>query len=654
MRSRRMCHFLIRSFLFPCATAFSLLIATAPGSSESSQAQSGKTPSQTESKDFTASDPARELLVKCDVSRMAPLIQTLESDGWHVIQVLPQSGVLHLRIPEGMNRLEAIELLESYPEIEYAEPNHRIRPLNQPNDPYFPRQWGLHNTGQDANGAPGTADADVDAPEAWEFRTGSVDVVVAVIDTGVDYHHPDLEANIWRNPGEIEGNGLDDDGNGYVDDVVGWDFVDEDADPADAYQLGSETGHGTQVAGTVAAVGNNAVGVAGLNWVSQVMVLRIMDAFGNGDTADAVRAVAYANQMGADVITMSWEDDGFSQSLKEAIAASEAVVVCGAGNAGTDNDTTPLYPASYDSPNIISVAASDPDDALPAWSNFGSTSVDVAAPGENIYTTIALRKSHWLDTFDDGDISNWATGGVNNSWGTTTEQADSGTHSLTESPAPPPGLHYLPGTDSWARAPALDLSQLSGTQLSFSLRGKSEFLDDVLTLQISSDGTTWSDQIVYQFPFFWDGLDAVSGGIGIWLPFSVDLGPLDGQSTVYIRFRFTSDADGSTEDGWYIDDVEVSALSSDYDGASEYGYQGGTSMSVPHVAGLAALIKAHKPSLSNLEIKGVIEQTVDKLPAFTGKVATGGRVNAAKAMDELYDPWLGPSTGCFLSVLSEE
>ena len=612
------------------------------------QALSGDTKPPSRSEPLVGGQQAaREVLVKCRPSQKEALLESLESNGWTLLREL-SGGLLHLRIPEGRSLPEVLESLETRPEVEYVEPNRRIRPLNRPNDPHFNLQWGLHNTGQEVNGAAGTEDADVDAPEAWEFRTGSVDVVVAVIDTGVDYLHPDLKDNIWRNPGEIEGNGLDDDGNGYVDDVLGWDFVDEDPHPMDAYN------HGTWVAGTVGASGNNALGVAGLNWISRVMVLRIMDELGSGDSVDAVRAIAYANQMGADVITLSWEDDGFSQSLKDAIAASDAVVVCGAGNTGSDNDATPLYPASYDSPNVISVAASDPNDELPGWSNFGATSVDVAAPGVNIYTTVALRKAIWVDNFDDGDISDWVTGGTKNTWGPTTERSYSGTHSLTDSPtpAPPPALNYQNSTDSWARAPALDLSQAKGVRLSFFLIGQSEFADDVLTLQTSSDGVTWQNRTIYQMFVFPDGTQAVSGGIGIWLPYYVDLGSLDGKGTVYIRFRFTSDADAATGDGWYIDDVEVSAISEDYDG-TEYGFQGGTSMAVPHVAGLAALIKAHKPSLSNLEIKGVIEKTVNKLPAFTGKVATDGRVNAAKALGELYDP-VDLSSGCFLSVLQEE
>ncbi len=631
----------LKCILFFLALLFASLLICYP-----SQALSNATTSPADAENlFDRQQTDREVLVKCISSQQEILVTTLESQGWVLIQRVPDSGLLHLRIPEGMGLQEAVEFLETHPAVEYVEPNRRIRPLNRPNDPFFSRQWALHNTGQDVNGTTGTLDADVDALEAWEFRTGSVDVVVAVIDTGVDYHHPDLEANIWKNPGEIEGNGLDDDGNGFVDDVVGWDFVDENAYPMDAY------GHGTQVAGTVAAVGNNALGITGLNWIAQVMVLRIMDAFGDGNTLDAVRAIAYANQMGADVITLSWQDDGFSQSLKDAIAASKAVVVCGAGNAGNDNDITPLYPASYDCPNILSVAASDPDDDLPGWSNYGVATVDVAAPAVNIFTAVAVRETLWLDDFDDGDISDWTTGGVGVAWAPTAADAFSGTHSLTDSP----GGDYANNSDSWARSPALNLSSKSGARLQFYIHGKSETDKDFLYVQTSTDGVTWRDREIY---FIFGTVDRLSGtwksgGGWITFPFYVDLGDLDGEGTVFVRFLLTSDG-AVTQDGWYIDDAEVSVISSAYDGTSEYGYQGGTSMAVPHVAGLAALIKADKPSLSNLDIKGVIEQTVDKLPAFNGKVVTGGRVNAARAMDDLYDPWTGSSTGCFLSVFHEE
>jgi subtilisin family serine protease len=231
-----------------------------------------------------------------------------------------------------------------------------------PNDPFFSYLYGLHNTGQTG----GTADADIDAPEAWATTTGSSSVIVAVIDTGIDYTHPDLAANIWTDPAT-----------GYH----GYDYVNYDNDPMDDH------GHGTHCAGTVGAVGNNGVGVAGVNWNVKIMAVKFLDSTGRGYTSDAISAIQYANSHGAQVISNSWGGDGYSQSLKDAIDASPTVVICAAGNDGKDTDTSPNYPSAYTSSNIIAVAATDDNDALAAFSNYGATSVDVAAPGVLIYST---------------------------------------------------------------------------------------------------------------------------------------------------------------------------------------------------------------------------------------------------------------------------
>ncbi|MDP6682860.1 MAG: S8 family serine peptidase [Desulfobacterales bacterium] len=182
----------------------------------------------------------------------------------------------------------------------YAEPNYYYHLDIIPNDTHFGLFWGMHNTGQNVNGTTGTDNKDIDAPEAWDITTGADRVVVAVIDSGVDGSHPDLSANLLTNSGEIPGNGLDDDGNGYVDDIRGWNFADKDNNPAD------DNGHGTHVTGIIAAVGNNGIGVAGVAWNAKIMALKSFRADGSGLTSDAIPAIAYANLMGADVINNSW------------------------------------------------------------------------------------------------------------------------------------------------------------------------------------------------------------------------------------------------------------------------------------------------------------------------------------------------------------
>jgi subtilisin family serine protease len=270
--------------------------------------------------------------------------------------------------------------------IRGLEPDRMITAAALPNDPSFSRLYGLHNTGQTG----GLADADIDAAEAWDVTTGSRSVVVSVIDTGVDYRHPDLAANVWTNPREVAGDRIDNDGNGYVDDVYGWDFANNDADPFD------DEGHGTHVAGTIGAVGNNGTGVTGVNWQVSIMALKFLDANGSGTTSAAIAAINYATKMrrdfGVNIVATnnSWGGGGFSSSLQNAINAGGSagiLFVAAAGNEGVNNDTTPSYPASYSSGSIIAVAATDSSNRLASFSNYGATSVDVAAPGVGILST---------------------------------------------------------------------------------------------------------------------------------------------------------------------------------------------------------------------------------------------------------------------------
>ncbi|MGQ0637556.1 MAG: S8 family serine peptidase [Planctomycetaceae bacterium] len=260
-----------------------------------------------------------------------------------------------------------------------------------PNDTaYAASQWDLENTGQGG----GKVDADIDAAAAWDMTTGSNSVIVAVVDSGIDYNHPDLAANMWRNPGETPGDGIDNDANGFVDDVYGWDFANNDNDPMDDFY------HGTHVAGTIGAVGNNGVGIAGVNWNVSLMALKFMSASGSGYVSDAIEALNYATMMrerghNIRVTNNSWGTTSYVQQLYDAIAANRdagILFVTSAGNGGADkvgdnNDTTPQYPAAFNLDNIITVASTDRNDVLAGSSNYGPVSVDLAAPGVGIYST---------------------------------------------------------------------------------------------------------------------------------------------------------------------------------------------------------------------------------------------------------------------------
>jgi len=323
-----------------------------------------------------------EVIVKLNPSiASTDQINALQTSlGANVKESTQNLGIQLWEIP-GMSVAEAIALYGNDPAVEYIEPNYIVSTTTTvPNDPQFNQLWGLNNTGQTG----GTADADIDAPEAWDIETGN-NIVVGVIDSGVDYNHPDLNDNMWTNPGEIAGNGIDDDNNGYVDDVYGWDFANDDNDPFD------DNSHGTHVAGTIAAEGNNGIGVTGVSWSADIMALKFLRSSNSGSYFDAIQAIEYATMMGANLTNNSWRGYSFSQGLRDAIAAAGnagQLFVAAAGNENNNNDTRPPYPASYNLNNIISVASTDDDDQRSSFSNFGSTSVDLGAPGSSVYSTI--------------------------------------------------------------------------------------------------------------------------------------------------------------------------------------------------------------------------------------------------------------------------
>lgn len=266
--------------------------------------------------------------------------------------------------------------------VEFAEPDYRLQPAAEPNDPRYldGSLWHLHNTGQSG----GVNDADIDGPEGWDTMRHATNVIVAVVDTGVRYTHEDLAPNMWVNSGEIPGNGIDDDGNGYVDDVHGINAAAEDGNPVDL------AGHGTQVAGFIGAAGNNGKGVAGVAWSVQLMALRFFDDAGNGYITDAVECINYARLNGAHIINASFGTPGYSSTLHSAIDSCRdagIIMVAAAGNDATDTDATPTYPASFDLDNIVSVAATTRTEALASFSNFGATTVDLGAPGASLVTT---------------------------------------------------------------------------------------------------------------------------------------------------------------------------------------------------------------------------------------------------------------------------
>ncbi|HVM19729.1 MAG TPA: S8 family serine peptidase [Egibacteraceae bacterium] len=331
-----------------------------------------------------------EVLVRFDATVDANgKAETRRAAGTKLLQHLPVRGLEYLKITDGRSVAKAIEALQRRPGVQYAQPNYIYETTATPNDPRFSQTWGLHNPGGTIGGVAAKADADIDAPEAWDWTTSASPITVAVVDTGVDYNHPDLAGNMWTNPGEIPGNGIDDDGNGRIDDVRGWDFVGQDNNPLDGH------GHGTHVAGTIGAVGNNGIGVAGVAWNVQLMAVQVFDAAGTATSVSVSQGLAYAARAGAQVVNASLGGTGFDQAERDAIAAwPSSLFVVAAGNNRSNNETTAFYPCSFDLANILCVAATDEQDALSVWpgansgSNWGATRVDMGAPGSNIMSTL--------------------------------------------------------------------------------------------------------------------------------------------------------------------------------------------------------------------------------------------------------------------------
>ena len=307
------------------------------------------------------------------------------------VEVIGRRGMRRMR-SRRLGTRAMIQALRNNPDVEFAEPNYVIRVDATPNDSSFGALWGLRNIGQTVNGSTGTAGADISAPQAWDVTTGSTANVVGVIDTGVDYRHPDLAANMWSAPrafSVVVG--------GLVINCAagshGFNAINNTCDPMDDHY------HGTHVAGTIGAVGNNGVGITGVSWVTSMMGLKFLGSGGSGSTADAIKAIEFAIQAKATlgtaanvrILSNSWGGGGYSQALKnqiDAAATAEMLFVAAAGNSSLNTDTYPHYPSSYPSTNVIGVAATTNRDQRASFSNYGHNSVDLAAPGQTIVSTM--------------------------------------------------------------------------------------------------------------------------------------------------------------------------------------------------------------------------------------------------------------------------
>jgi subtilisin family serine protease len=563
----------------------------------------------------------------------------------------------------------------------YAEPDYKVYPSMFPNDPMFGELWGLHNTGQEIWGWEGTPDVDINAPEAWDISQGSSDVVVAVIDTGVDINHPDLKDNIWVNPGEIPGNGLDDDGNGLIDDVYGWDFYNDDNT---LFDIEYEDNHGSHVAGTIAAKINNNEGVAGIAPHVKIMPLKFIGPHG-GYISDAILAIEYAKNKGVKISNNSWGGYEYGKALEDAIAKSGMLFVAAAGNENNNTDSTPHYPSAYNLENILSVAACDNQGNRPSFSNYGAATVDIAAPGVCILSTVPLERAAGGGVVSD-------TGSYKTVfWGFGLEDID-GQANRTD--AVRRALNYLDASIIPTGSVLLVDNDLNNTgnkdvnsfytdalnQLSvtYTVQTVETLYPSLETMkkysaviwQTGRDNILNQDQITCLQNYLNSGGKLILAGqdaiYGDWLNnWGFTPGYLHaeilGEGTDRTQIIGMSDTAYSGA-SYYLGGTD-SGLGTGYsrdllkslgphgqvilgypEADTVFKYFHGTSMAAPHAAGTAALLLSKKPSIDVLTMKNQIMQTAKPLAGWSGLTVTGGMVDAKAALNSLTPAVAEPGT----------
>jgi subtilisin family serine protease len=543
---------------------------------------------------------------------------------------LDQVGLVLVRLKKGVSVQAAAAELESDPRVMFAEPNYVYHLSAIPNDPRFPQLWGMHQG----------SDHDIDAPQAWNLTTGRVGVRVAVIDSGIAYDHPDLAGNIWVNNDPPDG--VDNDGNGKRDDTRGWDFVGDDNQPLD------HNGHGTHVAGTIGAVGDNALGVTGVSWDVSLMPLRAADGHGRLTAANIRQAVAYACAERAHIVNGSFGGPGKSRALANLIksaACRRTLFIFAAGNDGTNltanRRATNSYPCEYHRPapqgfsvkNIVCVAATTRADRLASYSNHGPAAVHLAAPGGNGGADSQEIRSTWpgyqvvWGPDDMGTVGTWgdqinagANGAAAPLWDRTNAHSSSPTSSLTDSPA---GNYVNSAITTIRNMTAINLTGQFGCAIDYDLLLDTELFFDFFGIFAGTSTLTEDEEI--------EALSGSSGGQFVML--TSDLTSFDGAPEVYVRFFLDSDR-SIREDGAYVDDVLVKCVAANGEG---YETISGTSMATPHVAGVAALLKAKVPGFSVTKLKNAILQGVEKKRNLRNRVSTGGRLNARRSLNVALD-----------------
>jgi len=547
-----------------------------------------------------------------------------------------------LEVAPGQSAGDALGALRSDPAVRVASRDGYSSLDSVPNDPLFGELWGLSNGGGGIDGFSGAiAGADVNAPLAWDRTTGSPSTVIADLDSGYRFDSPDLGPVAWTNPGEIAGNSIDDDSNGFVDDVHGYDFVgasadapSTDGDPTDDNLISG--GHGVHTAGTMGAAGDNGVGITGVAQNVRIMPLRVCanSAVNKDETrcpfSSQIAAINYAGAMGARAANMSLGGTTFNTPERDAIAANpQTLFVISAGNDGEDNDFEPHYPCNYDPlaegksavDNVICVAATDQADQLATFSDWGASSVDLGAPGTETLSTFPVITPTLIDDFETNDFSSrWeATGG------TGMGRAAVGDGPLTsfgmnDSPGatPAPGSAHQSTLTNGISVPAG-----SGACTLSGLRFRSADTGSSFSYAVLSDGVS----------VFTNTSSSNTSGSEM-APFNTaPISGLGGHS-VKIRFGYTAGPSPTAANGIWFDNLKLTCYAP-LSTLPGYEFLEGTSMAAPHVTGAAGLLFSLRPAATVTEVHDALLAGVDVIPSLTGETTSGGRLDIAKAMEVL-------------------
>lgn len=587
--------------------------------------------------------PGQVLVRYAPGTSTADRVDVRDEAGTSTVEGLGMARTQLLQIDDGDSVAATVRQLEADPAVADAEPNGLSYPALLPNDPsFYPQQWGLYNDGQTVDGVTGTPGADIDAPAAWNIVTGGLGTVVAVMDSGANLTHPDLANELWVNPSEID-NGVDDGDPGtYVDDVNGYDFVGDGYDGTSGSIAPDESpadlsGHGTHVSGIALAQGNNSVGVTGVSMRASLMSLRICGAFDSGCPNSAlIQAINYAADHGARVANGSIAGGSSSTLVTQALQSHPDVLyVFAAGNGdsngnGVNNDSTPNFPCTadqgsgYSANNVICVAATTQADRRANFSNYGASSVDLGAPGVNIYST-SSRLNVLSDDFEDGDSADWTNTGAG-TWAASAEPVHNGNYGITDSP----GGNYADSTTNQVTSPAQTLAALAPgevrtCQLDY-FRDVDLGAGDTFTISVLLDGNPVSGA---------SAAPANHTSRSGYFPLPADF---DAGGQVQVQLTLTSDASGA-DDGVHMDDVDLHCHGS----PSSNGYElmDGTSMATPMVTGAAALLFSDDATASASEVKTALLAGVDPNADLSGTTVSGGRLNVYGAL--VADPGGGSS-----------